>query len=95
MVCGEDSCDVDNIFNGQKHVARTIFLVKGKVIRVPENMSHLVSSKLNWINIFNWVKFTKTYMVYKCRNNLAPQYISKYSAMFEIVTTLDKIHSKT
>ncbi len=67
----------------QKRVAHTILDVKGKAIRDTENRSHLVFSKLNWINIFNRVKFRKATMVYKCLNNLAPQYMYN---MFSYVT---------
>ncbi len=42
----------------QKREARTILDVKGKAIRNPENRSHLLFSKVNWMNIFNRVKFT-------------------------------------
>ncbi len=44
---------VYNILKAQKWVARTISDVKGKAIRDPENRSHLLFSKLNWMNIFN------------------------------------------
>ncbi len=67
----------------KKRVAHTILDVKGKAIRDPENRSHLLFPKLNWMNIFNQVKFRKGTMVYKCVNNLAPQYMYN---MFNYVT---------
>ncbi len=66
---------VYNILKAQTRVARTILNVKGKAIRDPENRSHLLLSKLNWMNIFNRVKFRKATIVYKCLKNLAPQYM--------------------
>ncbi len=78
-----DSPHVYNILKAQKQVAHTILDVKGKAISDPENRSHLLFSKLNWMNIFNWVKFRKATMVYKCLNNLAPQYMCN---MFNYVT---------
>ncbi len=78
-----DPPHVYNIFKAQKRVAPTILDVKGKAIRNPENRSHLLFSKLNWMNIFNQIKFRKSTMVYKCLNNLAPQYMCN---MFNYVT---------
>ncbi len=42
------------------------------------------------MNIFNKVKFRKATMVYKCLNNLAPQYMCNMFSLLQIVTTLDK-----
>ncbi len=78
-----DSPHVYNILKAQKQVVRTTLDVKGKSIRDPENRSHLMFSKLNWMNIFNRVKFRKATMVYKCLNNLAPQNMCN---MFNYVT---------
>ncbi len=75
--------DSHNIFNAIKQVAHTLLDVKCKVIRDPENRSHLLFSKLNWMNIFKQIKFKKATMVYKCLNNLAPQYMCN---MFNYVT---------
>ncbi len=65
------------------YMTRKILDVKGKATRNPENRSHLLFSKLNWMNIFNRVKFRKATMVYKCLYNLAPQYMCN---MFNYVT---------
>ncbi len=78
-----DSHHVYNILKAQKQVAHTILDVKGKAIRDPENRSHVLFSKLNWMNIFNRFKFRKTTMLYKCLNKLAPQYMCN---MFSYVT---------
>ncbi len=78
-----DSSHVDNISMTRKWVARTILDVKGKAIRDLENRSYLLFYKLNLMNIFNRVKFSKATMVYKCLNNLAHQYMCN---MFSYVT---------
>ncbi len=78
-----DSPHVYNILKAQTQVAHSILHVKGKAIRDPENKSHLLFSKINWMNIFNRVQFRKATMVYKCLNNLAPQYMCN---MFNYVT---------
>ncbi len=83
--------DSRGIFKAQKRIARTILDVKGKAIRDPENRSHLLFSKLNWMNIFNQVKFRKATKVYKCLNNLCTMcnYVRNSHKI------LDRVHRKT
>jgi hypothetical protein len=77
-----DSPHVENLFLSQKRVARTILDVKGKAISEPENRTHLLLSKLNWMSIKDRINFRKATMVYKSLNNLTPQYMSN---MFKYV----------
>ncbi len=49
---------------------------KGKAIKAPENRSHILLSKLGWINIQNHINFRKAAMIFKSLNNLAPQYMT-------------------
>ncbi len=86
-----DSPHVYNILKAHKCVAHTILDVNGKAIRYPENRSHLLFTKLNWMNIFNRVKFKKATMMYKCLNNLAPQYMCN---MFNYVTNSQNTRQK-
>ncbi len=59
----------------QRQVTGTIMDVKGKAIRAPENRSHILLSKLGWMNIQNRINFRKALMIFKSLNNLAPQYM--------------------
>ncbi len=60
----------------QKRVTRTILDVTGKIIRAPENRSHILLSKLGWMNIQNRINFRKAVMILKSLTNLAHQYVT-------------------
>ncbi len=60
----------------QKQLIRTILDVNGKAIRAPENIYHILLSKLGWMNIQNRINFRKAVMIFKSLNNLAPQYMT-------------------
>ncbi len=58
-------------FFAQKRVTQTILDVKGKAIRAPEKRSHILLSKLGWMNIQNRINIRKGVMIFKSLNKLA------------------------
>ncbi len=50
---------------------RAILDVKGKAIKLPENRSHILLSKLGWMNIQNCINFRKAVMIFNSLNNIA------------------------
>ncbi len=72
-----DSPHVHSLQLAQKRVTQSILDVKGKAIRAPANRSHILLSKLGWMNIQNHINFRKAVMIFKSLINLTPKYMPK------------------
>ena len=66
----------------QKRSARCTLAIKVKQICDPENRTHKLFSLLKWMPIQDRIKYRQSILVYKCLNNLAPEYLC---GMFEYV----------
>ena len=66
---------VSNLLLAQKRAARTILDIKGKSMMEPENRTHILFSRLQWMSIQDRIDYRKATIVYKSLNNLAPQYM--------------------